>query len=189
MSEKRDYMALRRKNPVPLWGDLSLRFLVLFVLIGTVVLIHWLDRDGLVDNYDNHVSFLDVVYFTMISITTTGFGDIAPVSDRSRLFEAVIVTPIRIAVLFISIGTAYQYVIRRSWETFVMKRLQKQLDGHIVVCGFGVSGSEAVRELLARGTDVSSIRITEVESRLFESEDRVQVSAQVVPWCIIRFLF
>ena len=161
MSEKRDYMALRRKNPVPFWGDLSLRFLVLFVLIGTVVLIHWLDRDGLVDNYDNHVSFLDVVYFTMISITTTGFGDIAPVSDRSRLFEAVIVTPIRIAVLFIFIGTAYQYVIRRSWETFVMKRLQKQLDGHIVVCGFGVSGSEAVRELLARGTDASSIVVVE----------------------------
>ena len=161
MTEKRDYMALRRKAQLPIWGDVSLRLLVLLVLIGTVILIHWFDRDGLVDNYDGDISFLDVVYFTMISITTTGFGDIAPVSDRSRLFEAVIVTPIRIAVLFIFIGTAYQYVIRRSWETFVMKRLQKQLDGHIVVCGFGVSGSEAVRELLARGVDAGSIVVVE----------------------------
>lgn len=161
MSEKRDYMALRRKTQVPLWGDVSLRLLLLFVLIGTVILIHWLDRAGLKDTHDGHVSFLDVVYFTMISITTTGFGDIAPVSDRARLFEAVIVTPIRIAVLFIFIGTAYQYVIRRSWETFVMKRLQKQLDGHIVVCGFGVSGSEAVRELITRGTDPKTIVVVE----------------------------
>ncbi len=159
--EKRDYLALRRKTQVPLWGDVSLRILVLTALIGAVILIHWFDRDGLVDNYDGHVSFLDVVYFTMISITTTGFGDIAPVSDRSRLFEAVIVTPIRIAVLFIFIGTAYQYVIRRSWERFVMKRLQKQLDGHIVVCGFGTSGSEAVRELLARGEPASNIVVVE----------------------------
>ena len=161
MTEKRDYMALRRKTQLPIWGDVSVRLLVLLVLIGTVIMIHWFDRDGLVDNYDGEISFLDVVYFTMISITTTGFGDIAPVSDRSRLFEAVIVTPIRIAVLFIFIGTAYQYVIRRSWERFVMKRLQKQLDGHIVVCGFGVSGSEAVRELLARGVDPGSIVVVE----------------------------
>lgn len=126
-------MALRRKAELPIWGNVSLQLLVLMVLI------HWFDRDGLVDNYDGHIGFLDVIYFTMVSITTTGFGDIAPVSDRSRLFEAVIVTPIRVAVLFIFIGTAYQYVIRRSWETFVMKRLQKRLDGHIVVCGFGVS--------------------------------------------------
>lgn len=39
-------------------------------LIMLVVLIHWFDRDGLVDNHDGSISFLDVVYFTMISITT-----------------------------------------------------------------------------------------------------------------------
>jgi voltage-gated potassium channel len=71
-----------------------------------VVLIHWGDREGLRDSHDGVVSLLDVFYFTMISITTTGFGDIAPVSDRSRLIEAVIVTPIRFAVIFIFVGTA-----------------------------------------------------------------------------------
>src|SRR3546814_4417271 len=98
-------------------------------------------------------SFLDVVYFTMISVTTTGFGDITPVSDRSRLIEAVIVTPIRIAVLFIFIGTAYQFAIRQIWEKWRMARIQAKLSNHIVVLGFGVSGAEAVRELIARGTD------------------------------------
>lgn len=38
-----------------------------------------------------------------------------------------------------------------------MARIQKALTGHIVVLGFGVSGSEAVRELIDRGTDPACI--------------------------------
>src|SRR3546814_13597898 len=34
-----------------------------------------------------------------------------------------------------------------------MARIQAKLAIHIVVLGFGVSGAEAVRELIARGTD------------------------------------
>ncbi|MFN4135956.1 MAG: potassium channel family protein [Novosphingobium sp.] len=142
---------LRRAVKVPVWADLVLRLGAAFGLIMIVVLVHWFDRAGLNDSHDGHISFLDVVYFTMISITTTGFGDIAPVSDRSRLIEAVIVTPIRVAVLFIFVGTAYNFIIKRSWERFRMAQIQKNLTDHIVVLGFGISGAEAVSELIARG--------------------------------------
>ena len=97
----------------------------------------------------------------MISVTTTGFGDIVPVSDRSRLIEAVIVTPIRVAVIFIFVGTAYSFVIKRSWEKWRMARIQEQLTDHIVVLGFGVSGAEAVKELIERGTDPGCIVVIE----------------------------
>ena len=147
------FTALRRAVKLPVWGDVSLRLSAVLLLISTVVLIHWFGREGLKDSHDGHVSFLDVVYFTMISITTTGFGDIAPVSDRARLVEAVIVTPIRVLVLFIFVGAAYNYVIKRGWEKWRMARIQEKLSDHIVVLGFGVSGAEAVCELLERGTD------------------------------------
>ena len=49
-----------------------------------LILIHWLERDGLKDTHDGDVSLVDVVYFTMISATTTGYGDIVPVTDRTR---------------------------------------------------------------------------------------------------------
>ena len=68
-----------------------------------------------------------------------------------------IVTPIRIAVLFIFIGTAYQFAIKQIWEKWRMARIQEKLTDHIVVLGFGISGSEAVRELIARGTDPACI--------------------------------
>ncbi|KTE08558.1 potassium channel family protein [Sphingopyxis sp. H115] len=151
------FQLLKRASKWPVWADLITRLGVAFLLIGVVVLVHWIDRDGLIDHHDGHISFLDVVYFTMISVTTTGFGDIAPISDRSRLIEAVIVTPIRIAVLFIFVGTAYNFVIKRTWEKWRMARIQSKLTNHIVVLGYGVSGGEAVHELIKRGTDPSCI--------------------------------
>ncbi|MBA4355183.1 MAG: potassium transporter TrkA, partial [Novosphingobium sp.] len=150
---------------VPVWADLTLRLGGALALIMFVVMVHWFDREGLKDTHDGAISFLDVVYFTMISITTTGFGDIAPVSDRSRLIEAVIVTPIRIAVLFIFVGTAYNFIIKRSWERWRMAQIQKNLTDHIVVLGFGISGSEAVAELIARGTDPGRIVVLDPDER------------------------
>jgi voltage-gated potassium channel len=162
---------IRRAVRVPVWADLGIRLLLALSLVFVVVLIHWFDRDGLIDHHDGEISFLDVVYFTMISITTTGFGDIAPVSNQARLVEAVIVTPIRIAVLFIFVGAAYDFVIRRSWEKWRMRRIQERLTGHIVVLGFGISGSEAVHELIERGTDPSCIVVMDSSpERLADAE-------------------
>src|SRR3546814_610394 len=161
----------RRAVKVPVWGDLGIRLGLALALILLVVLIHWFDRDGLIDHYDGHVSFLDVVYFTMISITTTGFGDIAPISDKARLIEAVIVTPVRIAVLFIFVGAAYSFIIKRSWEKWRMARIQEALTDHIVVLGYGVSGSESVNELIERGTDPRRIVVVDPgEERLAQAE-------------------
>jgi len=162
---------LRRAVKVPVWADLSLRLGLALTLVFIVVLIHWLDRDGLVDHHDGEISFLDVVYFTMISITTTGFGDIAPISNQARLVEAVIVTPIRFAVLFIFVGAAYDFVIRKSWEKWRMARIQQRLTDHIVVLGFGISGSEAVNELIERGTNPQCIVVMDASpERLAEAE-------------------
>lgn len=162
---------LRRAVRLPVWADLALRLGAVLGLISIVILIHWFDRDGLKDSYDGHAGFLDIVYFTMISVTTTGFGDIVPVSDRARLVEAVIVTPIRLAVLYIFVGTAYNYLIKRSWERWRMARIQEQLTGHIVVLGFGISGSQAVCELIDRGTDPGRIVVMDPSAeRLAEAE-------------------
>lgn len=167
---KRRFAPLRRAVNLPVWGDLGIRLSLALFLIFVVVMIHWWDRDGLVDNLDGHVSFLDVIYFTMISITTTGFGDIAPISNQARLVEAIIVTPIRFAVFFIFVGTAYNFIIKRSWEKWRMARIQEKLHDHVVVLGFGVSGSEAVSELIERGTDPACIVVMD------SSEERLEAA-------------
>jgi voltage-gated potassium channel len=165
------FQPLRRAVKLPVWGDLGIRMGLALALVMLVIAIHWWDRAGLKDNFDNHISFIDVVYFTMISITTTGFGDIAPITDRARLIEAVIVTPVRIAVLFIFVGAAYDFVIKRSWEKFRMARIQEHLTGHVVVLGYGISNSQSLGELIERGVDPRTIVVIDPsEERLAEAE-------------------
>ncbi|MBO9519541.1 MAG: potassium channel family protein [Porphyrobacter sp.] len=169
----RKFTPLRRAVKVPVWADAGLRLGAALALVFIVVLIHWIGRDGLVDSHDGHVSFLDVFYFTMISITTTGFGDIAPVSNSARLVEAVIVTPIRVLVLFIFVGAAYNFVIKHGWEKWRMARIQEQLSDHIVVLGYGISGSEAVAELIARGTDPDCIVVMDTDPERLEAAEEL----------------
>jgi voltage-gated potassium channel len=156
-----DAVTLRRKSPLPVWVQIAWRGALVLGLLFLAIIVHWLERDGLKDSYDGTVSFLDVVYFTMISITTTGYGDIVPVSDQARMFDAFIVTPIRIFFVLIFIGTAYTFVFRRTWDKWRMARIQQSLRGHIVVAGFGTSGNEAVDELIALGTPAEDIVVVD----------------------------
>ena len=78
---------LRQRSRTPIWHALSWRILFALALIGVALAVHWFDRVGLRDTSDGHVSLIDVVYVTMITVTTIGYGDIVPVIDRARLFD------------------------------------------------------------------------------------------------------
>ena len=156
-------MTLRRKSPFSVWTQLAIRLALLFALFAFIVAVHWIERDALRDSHDGVVSFTDVLYFTMISATTTGYGDIVPVSDRSRMFDAFIVTPIRIIFLLVLAGTAYTFAFKQTWNRWLMKVIQKNLHNHIILAGFGVSNAKALKELLAGGEDPR--RIVVIDSR------------------------
>ena len=145
--------ALKRKSRLSPWVQVAIRLALLFVLLFFIIAVHWIERDAFKDNHDGQISFSDIIYFTMISATTTGYGDIVPVTDRARLFDALVVTPIRIFFILILAGTAYTFVIKRTWNRWLMKIIQKNLRNHIIIAGYGVSNSKSLEELLARGVD------------------------------------
>ncbi|HEY7810854.1 MAG TPA: potassium channel family protein [Allosphingosinicella sp.] len=163
-----DDVTLRRKSPLPIWAQLGWRASLVVGLLILTLAVHWLERDGLKDTHDGVISFSDVLYFTMISITTTGYGDIVPISTEARMFDALIVTPIRIFFVLIFIGTAYTFVFRRTWDKWRMRRLQRELRGHVIVAGFGTSGSETVDELIARGTPAQDIVVIDASEEALE---------------------
>jgi voltage-gated potassium channel len=150
---------------------LFLRLALVLVLILTVFAVFLFDRDGLRDNIDGHVSVVDVIYFTMITISTVGYGDIVPVSSTARLIDAFFVTPVRIFVWFIFIGTAYQLLIQRLLEDWRMTRLQSDLHDHVIVCGYGNSGAIAAAELARRGWSSEQVIVID------KSADTVQRAA------------
>ncbi|MCP1468737.1 voltage-gated potassium channel [Sphingobium sp. OAS761] len=159
---------LRRRSSLPIWADLAWRVALLFGLIALVLLLHWVGRDGLKDNYDDHIDFIDVLYFTTVTVTTVGYGDIVPVTPAARLFESLFVTPIRLFVWLLFLGTAYNLFFRNIVYRWRMARIQADLHNHIIVTGFGTSGQEAVHELIARGTDPREIVVIDGSEKALE---------------------
>ena len=164
---------LRQKSPLSVTAQLLIRLGILVGLLLFIIAVHWFERDAFVDSVDGELSFADVIYFTMISATTTGYGDIVPVTERARLFDALIVTPARIFFIFILAGTAYSFVIKRSWDKWIMRRIQKTLENHIVVAGYGTSGKEAVDELIARGEDPAKIVVVDLDGDALAHAERL----------------
>jgi voltage-gated potassium channel len=171
-------MDLRGGKRIFVGGELSvrrtlaIRAAVLVLLFAVVIAVFWFDRDGLRDHADGEVSFTDVVYFTMVSVTTVGYGDIVPVTRQARIVDALLVTPIRLFIWLIFVGTAYQLVLQRLVEDFRMRRLQSKLQDHAVICGFGHSGRCAAAELVARGMDPRQVLIVDLDG------DRLEAAAE-----------
>lgn len=138
------------------------RLLLVVFLFASVIVVLWLDRAGLVDHQDGYVSFADVVYFAMITVTTVGYGDIVPIATHTRVIDALFITPIRIFIWFIFLGTAYQLVIQKVLEDFRMSQLRERLRDHVIVIGFGETGRVAAREVVSKGSSPDDIVVIDI---------------------------
>lgn len=165
--ERRPFELVRRERyTVP--QKLLIRLGTVVGLIILVILVFYLDRSGLHDNVDGDVSFIDVVYFTFITITTVGYGDIAPVTEQARLLDAILITPIRLIVWMLFIGTAYQFLFQRLFERIAMAHFADKLDRHVIVCGYGYKGRSALRELRALGYSNDELVVIDTQRERIE---------------------
>jgi voltage-gated potassium channel len=138
------------------------RLLMVGILLASVIVVLWFSRSGLVDHHDEYVSFSDIVYFAMITVTTVGYGDIVPVDTTTRVIDALFITPVRIFIWFIFLGTAYQLVIQRVLEDYRMAQLRDRLRDHVIICGFGETGRVAAREVVSKGARAEDIVVIDI---------------------------
>ena len=111
----------------------------------------YMGRDGYFDPEDDEVSLLDAFYYSTVSITTTGYGDVRPVSDTARLVTTVLVTPARILFLILLVGTTLEILAERSRQAVRRSIWRKRLKDHVIICGYGTKGRSAARTLLGKG--------------------------------------
>ena len=132
-------------------------------LILVVAFLAWIERDGYVDANGDEVTFLDALYYSTVSVTTTGYGDIRPASDSARLMTTLLVTPVRIAFLILLIGTTVEVLTERSRHEFRVNRWRRRLNNHVIICGFGTKGRSAALAMMGQGVKKDEIIVVETD--------------------------
>ncbi len=149
------------------WWELVRRLLMAFGILAFTVLLVYVDRAGYRDNADPpkfEVDFVDALYYTTVTLSTTGYGDIAPYTTPARLVNAFVVTPARIAFLVLLIGTTLEVLASQGREMFRVSRWRKKMDDHVVVIGYGTKGRSAVDTLINNGVPREAIVVVDPSS-------------------------
>ncbi|HET6529401.1 MAG TPA: potassium channel family protein [Actinoplanes sp.] len=154
------HLPLVRQGPL---RALALRLGFAIILVLTTVAIIYVDRDGYRDANEDGLTLLDCFYYAVVSLSTTGYGDITPVTSEARLVNVLVITPARVLFLIILVGTTLEVLTEQYRKGLRVTRWRRKLKDHIIVCGYGTKGRAAVSALLETGYDKS--RIVVVESR------------------------
>lgn len=163
MSSKRvsvDLVTLPVRRQPPLEAVARRIAFALALLVFTAVVVY-LGRDGYTDTAGRPIGFLDALYYASVTVTTTGYGDIAAVTGTTRLTALLLITPARILFLILVVGTTVEVLTERSRQLLLTQRWRRQVKDHHVICGYGSTGEAATKAVLAQGAEPASIVVVD----------------------------
>jgi len=95
-------------------------------------------------------NFFDALYMTVITLSTTGFEEIRPLSKTGRFFTMILIV-FGISVLFYVLGNLNVAIFEGNiLKDRKMQKKINQLSDHFIVCGFGRMGRKIAYELERR---------------------------------------
>ncbi|MGV0343597.1 potassium channel family protein [Corynebacterium lehmanniae] len=135
------------------WSLIARRFFYALLLIIAVAFVAYLDRNG----YSEPLTFIDALYYSAVTLSTTGYGDITPMTQSARLVNIFLVTPARVAFLMVLVGTTLSVLTEDSRKTLQIQQWRNSVRNHTIVIGYGTKGRSAIDALIAGGTAPSSV--------------------------------
>ncbi|TRO65417.1 potassium channel family protein [Christiangramia sabulilitoris] len=117
-----------------------------------IVLIILVFFTGLIGfRYLHDHTWVDALYMTIITLSTVGYGEVQPMGPYGKLFTSVFI----ISGLFIfgfGLSTITEYVLNKNnIGNLKRNKMKKRIDSfmdHVIVCGYGQNGKEAVQKLI-----------------------------------------
>lgn len=138
--------------------------LIVLLIVGTLGF-HWLEGWSLFDS----------AYATIITLTSIGYGDLAPRSVGGRFFALALIS-VGFGAAAYTFTNLYGLILSGSARrAFKQRRLQSMLasiSDHVIVCGYGQMGQEATVNLEKLGLAVVIVEIDPERARLAEDEGR-----------------
>ena len=120
---------------------IALILLIGFTIFGTI---------GFLLTEENVNNVFESLYFTIVTMTTVGYGDIVPSSGASRIIASIVIIGGLASVLF-AIQIVFDLAVSKSIrEELGLPERKTKLKGHYIVCGYGKVGKQTAEQLRAR---------------------------------------
>ncbi|HSJ28740.1 MAG TPA: potassium channel family protein [Acidimicrobiia bacterium] len=159
----------KRTNPLRVVASrLAGAVAVVLVIAGVV----YADRDGYTDSAGGEIGFIDALYYSTVSVTTTGYGDIVPVTDQARLLTVFVVTPMRVAFLVLVVSTTVEVLTASSRYLLRVQRWRRTVNEHYVICGYGTKGRSAASSLVSKDLPRDRIVVVELDPSVADEANR-----------------
>lgn len=95
-------------------------------------------------------SWIDAIYMTIITITTVGFKEVQPLSAYEKIFTSLLILS-SIFIIGYAVKVISEYILSKNnignFKKKKVKHLIDNLQGHVIVCGFGRNGKQASEKL------------------------------------------
>ncbi|NBP85728.1 MAG: potassium channel protein [Mycobacteriaceae bacterium] len=146
------------------------RLFYALLVLSAAVLVVYLERDGYrdVDSGPTTLSLLDCIYYATVSLSTTGYGDITPVTEHARLMNVLLITPLRVLFLIVLVGTTVETLTTASRQALKIQRWRKSVRNHTVVVGYGTKGRTAVAAMIGDGVAPADIVVVDIDPNLLD---------------------
>ncbi len=151
------------------WVSLARRVLFAVGLLVAATLVVYFGRAGYHDNRGEELTLLDAAYYSTVSLSTTGYGDITPITENARLINTIVITPLRVLFLIVLVGTTLQVLTERSRQVFKIQRWRQRVRNHTVIVGYGTKGRTAVDAMLGDGVQPAEIVVVDTDATVLET--------------------
>lgn len=137
------------------------------IIIGTIGF-NLIENGGLLDSF----------YWTIVTITTVGYGDIPITTTLGKVF-AVFLIITGVGVILYTLTVLGENIVKgKVWELFIMKEKQSEienLNNHLIVCGYGDVGQAISKHLIKHNEDVVVID---------KDEEKLRTKATDIPYVV-----
>jgi len=126
-------------------------FICLIILIGSLG--YW---------YIEDYNFLDALYMTVITLTTTGFGEVIPLTTNGKIFTMFLLI-VGMGFVTFSLSTIMNYIMSIDFSKKRREKMEKkasELKGHTIVCGYGRMG-----EIICKRLKEDGVKFVVIEKR------------------------
>ncbi|SUA42326.1 NEM-activable K(+)/H(+) antiporter [Nocardia africana] len=151
------------------WVSLARRIAFAVLLLVAATLVVYFGRAGYHDNRGEELTLLDAAYYATVSLSTTGYGDITPITEQARLINTIVITPLRVLFLIVLVGTTLQVLTERSRQAFKIQRWRQRVRNHTVVVGYGTKGRTAVDAMLGDGAQPAEIVVVDTDATALDA--------------------